>query len=62
MVFLDLEFTADVLQRADVLTPAFRQELVAWVNSLLQLNLTKVEQCGTGYEDREGTHDLTMSC
>ncbi|KAL1993564.1 hypothetical protein VTN49DRAFT_2233 [Thermomyces lanuginosus] len=25
-----------------------RQELVAWVNSLLQLNLTKVEQCGTG--------------
>ncbi|KIM95044.1 hypothetical protein OIDMADRAFT_172116 [Oidiodendron maius Zn] len=25
-----------------------RQELVAWVNNLLQLNLTKVEQCGTG--------------
>ncbi|KAI1486743.1 calponin homology domain-containing protein [Biscogniauxia mediterranea] len=25
-----------------------RQELVAWLNSLLQLNMTKVEQCGTG--------------
>ncbi|KAL1297105.1 hypothetical protein AAFC00_004687 [Neodothiora populina] len=25
-----------------------RQELLAWVNGLLQLNLTKVEQCGTG--------------
>ncbi|KLO89647.1 putative EB1-like protein [Fusarium fujikuroi] len=25
-----------------------RQELVAWLNSLLQLNITKVEQCGTG--------------
>lgn len=25
-----------------------RQELVNWVNSLLQLNITKVEQCGTG--------------
>ncbi|KAJ9620497.1 microtubule integrity protein mal3 [Taxawa tesnikishii (nom. ined.)] len=27
-----------------------RQELLAWINSLLQLNLTKVEQCGTGYD------------
>ena len=26
-----------------------RQELVAWLNNLLQLNITKVEQCGTGY-------------
>lgn len=26
----------------------YRQELVAWLNSLLQLNITKVEQCGTG--------------
>ena len=26
-----------------------RQELLAWLNSLLQLNITKVEQCGTGY-------------
>jgi len=26
-----------------------RQELLAWLNGLLQLNLTKVEQCGTGY-------------
>ena len=26
-----------------------RQELLAWANSLLQLNLTKVEQFGTGY-------------
>ncbi|KAI1770478.1 calponin homology domain-containing protein [Hypoxylon cercidicola] len=25
-----------------------RQELVAWLNSLLQLNITGVEQCGTG--------------
>ncbi|PKX92208.1 microtubule-binding protein BIM1 [Aspergillus novofumigatus IBT 16806] len=25
-----------------------RQELLAWVNTLLQLNLTKIEQCGTG--------------
>ncbi|TAQ87046.1 hypothetical protein B7494_g4618 [Chlorociboria aeruginascens] len=25
-----------------------RQELVAWLNDLLQLNITKVEQCGTG--------------
>ncbi|PSR75539.1 calponin homology domain-containing protein [Coniella lustricola] len=25
-----------------------RQELLSWMNSLLQLNMTKVEQCGTG--------------
>jgi len=25
-----------------------RQELIAWLNNLLQLNITKVEQCGTG--------------
>ncbi|PYH74907.1 microtubule-binding protein BIM1 [Aspergillus vadensis CBS 113365] len=25
-----------------------RQELLAWINNLLQLNMTKVEQCGTG--------------
>ncbi|KAF2486470.1 calponin homology domain-containing protein [Neohortaea acidophila] len=25
-----------------------RQELLGWMNSLLQLNMTKVEQCGTG--------------
>ncbi|KAF2728634.1 hypothetical protein EJ04DRAFT_516461 [Polyplosphaeria fusca] len=25
-----------------------RQELIAWLNNLLQLNVTKVEQCGTG--------------
>ncbi|KAL1953072.1 hypothetical protein VTO42DRAFT_3634 [Malbranchea cinnamomea] len=25
-----------------------RQELLAWVNNLLQLNMTKIEQCGTG--------------
>ncbi|KAF3405437.1 Microtubule integrity protein mal3 [Talaromyces pinophilus] len=25
-----------------------RQELLAWLNNLLQLNITKVEQCGTG--------------
>jgi hypothetical protein len=26
-----------------------RQELLSWLNNLLQLNVTKVEQCGTGY-------------
>ena len=25
-----------------------RTELIAWINELLQLNYTKVEQCGTG--------------
>lgn len=25
-----------------------RTDLLAWVNELLQLNYTKVEQCGTG--------------
>lgn len=25
-----------------------RQELLNWLNQLLQLNVTKVEQCGTG--------------
>ena len=25
-----------------------RSELVAWVNDLLQINYTKIEQCGTG--------------
>lgn len=25
-----------------------RTELIAWLNDLLQLNYTKVEQCGTG--------------
>ncbi|KAK9387681.1 calponin homology domain-containing protein [Lipomyces mesembrius] len=25
-----------------------RQELISWMNDLLQLNLTRVEQCGTG--------------
>ena len=28
-----------------------RQELLAWLNNLLQLNVTKVEQCGTGYHN-----------
>jgi hypothetical protein len=27
-----------------------RQELLHWLNSLLQLNITKVEQCGTGFD------------
>ena len=26
----------------------YRQELIGWLNQLLQLNMTKVEQCGTG--------------
>ena len=25
-----------------------RSELLAWLNELLQINYTKVEQCGTG--------------
>ena len=25
-----------------------RTELIAWLNELLQVNYTKVEQCGTG--------------
>lgn len=29
-----------------------RQELLSWLNGLLQLNITKVEQCGTGYVPR----------
>ncbi|KAJ6115524.1 hypothetical protein N7523_005941 [Penicillium sp. IBT 18751x] len=28
-----------------------RQELLAWLNNLLQLNITKIEQCGTGYDE-----------
>lgn len=36
------------LQVADRTLDA-RQELLAWLNNLLQLNVTKVEQCGTGY-------------
>jgi len=36
--------------RAKLLTFGIcRQELLAWLNNLLQLNVTKVEQCGTGY-------------
>lgn len=31
-----------------MLTSPCRQELLAWLNSLLALNITKVEQCGTG--------------
>ncbi len=27
---------------------ASRTDLLAWLNDLLQLNYTKVEQCGTG--------------
>ena len=25
-----------------------RSELIAWLNDLLQVNYTKIEQCGTG--------------
>lgn len=32
------------------LTARYRQELLQWMNSLCSLNLTRVEQCGTGYE------------
>lgn len=31
-----------------------RTDLLAWVNDLLQLNYTKVEQAGTGKREREG--------
>ncbi|KAI0526158.1 hypothetical protein F5B22DRAFT_584662 [Xylaria bambusicola] len=39
----------------------YGQELVAWLNSLLQLDMTKVEQCGTGYtknHHREPLHNF----
>ncbi|KAK1916041.1 hypothetical protein P3342_003856 [Pyrenophora teres f. teres] len=35
-------------QYIDITMGESRQELVAWLNNLLQLNITKVEQCGTG--------------
>ena len=38
--------------RAPLTEDSCRQELLAWLNNLLQLNVTKVEQCGTGYGDR----------
>lgn len=30
------------------MTAVSRTDLLAWLNDLLQLNYTKVEQCGTG--------------
>ena len=36
-----------------------RQELLAWMNNLLQLNITKVEQCGTGYTNFSLPQDLS---
>jgi hypothetical protein len=30
------------------MTAVSRSDLLAWLNELLQLNYTKVEQCGTG--------------
>lgn len=36
-------------QYGDDANASSRQELLQWMNSLLQLNVTKVEQCGTGY-------------
>lgn len=46
-----------------ILTPLslIRQELVAWLNNLLQLNLTKVEQCGTGYAHHPSSRGLALS-
>lgn len=42
-----------------------RTELIQWINQLLELNYTKVEQCGTGaaYCQILDTiyHDVTMS-
>ena len=37
------------IQASTLMLPAPRNELLAWLNNLLQLNITKVEQCGTGY-------------
>ena len=37
------------MRSTDITYLAIRQELLAWMNNLLQLNITKVEQCGTGY-------------
>ena len=45
-----------------------RTELIAWINELLQLNYTKVEQCGTGgaycqiMDSIYGEPDLLLSC
>lgn len=30
------------------MTSASRTDLLAWLNELLQINYTKIEQCGTG--------------
>lgn len=37
-----------IVQYADTFPNCYRQELLGWLNNLLQLNVTKVEQCGTG--------------
>ena len=43
------EYKACLYCRAPLTEDSCRQELLAWLNNLLQLNVTKVEQCGTGY-------------
>ncbi|KAF1985263.1 hypothetical protein K402DRAFT_394959 [Aulographum hederae CBS 113979] len=40
--------TAQTFYIASTTMGESRQELLAWLNNLLQLNITKVEQCGTG--------------
>jgi hypothetical protein len=45
----DLQRDRDLKLTPSALWGTSRQELLAWLNNLLQLNVTKVEQCGTGY-------------
>ncbi len=42
----------EYLRNLQLILCCYRQELLAWMNNLLQLNITKVEQCGTGYDLR----------
>ena len=45
----DEELPLDRFTDCEIFLLPFRQELLAWLNNLLQLNITKIEQCGTGY-------------
>ena len=40
--------TADDEQHAHMATGESRTELLQWLNDLLQINYTKIEQCGSG--------------
>lgn len=38
-----------------------RTELLAWLNDLLQVNYTKVEQAGTGKEQKEKSKEIVIN-